>query len=303
MKNRAYIWGAAKYGERAAEYCAEKFNIIGFIDRRADVTFSSFLGYPVISPEVFYSKVWGGDEAIILAVTYPAEIVEELRKRNIKNRSSIFDGRKPDSPFLYEIKNFEICIPEYMNKRFTELEEYSLHYSELNEYQIELYKNILDMVKKFPRNVDICEMGCGSGQTANMLFDNGYRNYIGIDFSSEAIRKAQKANQTFKEKFVCSDVFSYIRTNDFGNKTLFLCFEVLEHIGKDCELLEMLPSGTNIVFSVPSFKSFNHLRTFDTISDIENRYRMLDIIEHRRLPASKYKEKYYNLVLAIRKTM
>lgn len=60
MKNRAYVWGAAKYGERAAEYCAEKFNIIGFIDRREDVTFSSFLGYPVILPKVFYSKVCGG---------------------------------------------------------------------------------------------------------------------------------------------------------------------------------------------------------------------------------------------------
>lgn len=245
--------------------------------------------------------MWGEDADIIVAVTYPAEIVEELRKRNIKNRISIFDGRNSDCPFVYEIEDFEICIPEYMNKRFTELDEYSLHYSELSEYQIELYKNILDMVKKFPCNADICEIGCGSGQVANMLFDHGYRNYTGIDFSSVAIRKAQKANQTFKEKFVCSDVFSYIRTNDFGNKTLFLCFEVLEHIGKDCELLEMLPSGANIVFSVPSFKSFNHLRTFNTISDIENRYSMLTVIEYRRLPASKYKEKYYILALAVKK--
>lgn len=243
----------------------------------------------------------GGDEAIILVVTYPAEIVEELRKRNIKNRISILDGRKPDSPFLYEIESFEICISEYINKRFTELEEYSLHYSELNKYQIELYKNILDMIKKFSCNVDICEIGCGSGQTANMLFDNGYKNYTGIDFRGAVIRKAQKTNLAFKDKFVCIDAFSYIGTKDFNNQILFLCFEVLEHIGKDCELLEMLPSGGNIVFSIPSFKSFNHLRTFNTISDIENRYSMLEISEYRQLPASKYKEKYDNLVLAVKK--
>ena len=299
MKNGAYIWGAAKYGERAIKYCAEKFNIIGFIDRRADENFTSFIGYPVISPETFFDK--GRDEDIILAVTYPAEIVEELRKRNIKNRISIFDGRNPDRPFVYEIENFEICIPEYMNKRFAELDEYSLHYSELSEYQIELYKNILDMIKKFPCNVDICEIGCGSGQIANMLFDHGYRNYTGIDFSSEAIRKAQNINQAFKDKFICTDAFSYMGTKTFNVPTLFLCFEVLEHIGKDCELLEMLPSGANIIFSVPSFKSFNHLRTFNTISDIENRYSMLEIREYRQLPASKYKEKYYNLALAARK--
>lgn len=299
MKNAVYIWGAAKYGQSAVEYCAEKFNIIGFIDRRADENFSSFIGYPVISPETFFSK--GGDEDIILAVTYPAEIVEELRKRIIKNRISIFDGRNPDSPFVYEVKNFEICIPEYANKRYVELDEYALHYSKLSEYQIELYKNILDMVKKFPCNVDICEIGCGSGQIANMLFDNGYRNYTGIDFSSEAIRKAQNTNQVFKDKFICADAFSYIRTKDFNNQTLFLCFEVLEHIGKDCELLEMLPSGANIIFSVPSFKSFNHLRTFDTVSDIENRYSMLEIREYRQLQASKKKFLYYNLVWAVRK--
>lgn len=56
MKNGAYIWGAAKYGERAIKYCAEKFNIIGFIDRRADENFTSFIGYPVISPEPFLIK-------------------------------------------------------------------------------------------------------------------------------------------------------------------------------------------------------------------------------------------------------
>lgn len=299
MRKTVYIWGAAKCGQRAVEYCAQKFNIIGFIDRRADANFSSFLGYPVISPENFLCKE--EDDDIIIAVSYPAEIVEELRKRTIKKRIYIFDGRNPDRPFVYEVKKFEICSPELANKRYVELDEYALHYSKLSEYQIELYKNILDMVKKFPCNADICEIGCGSGQIANMLFDNGYRNYIGIDFSSEAIRKAQSTNQVFKDRFICTDAFSYIGTRTFNAQTLFLCFEVLEHIGKDCELLEMLPSGANIIFSVPSFKSFNHLRTFNTISDIENRYSMLEIREYRQLPASKYKEKYYNLALAVKK--
>ena len=296
MKNAGYIWGAAKYGKIAVEYCAEKFNIVGFIDKRADEQFSAFVGYPVISPEVFFKNY--DNEEIILAVTYPGELIEILKDRKFKSKIYIFDGQNPDAPFIYEIKDYEICVPEYINKMFSELEEYSLHYSELSEYQTSLYNNILNMVKKYPKDIRICELGCGSGQMANMLFDNGYINYIGIDFSSEAIVLAKKANPMYKEKFICSDIFSNTTINHFSKDTLFLCFEVLEHMEKDCKLFEMLPREANIVFSVPSFKSFNHLRTFNTVDDIKERYSMLDIIDYLQLPASQYKEKYFNLVLA-----
>lgn len=41
-KKEAYIWGAAAYGLAALEYCKDKFKIVGFIDKRADLQFKEF---------------------------------------------------------------------------------------------------------------------------------------------------------------------------------------------------------------------------------------------------------------------
>lgn len=153
---------------------------------------------------------------------------------------------------------------------------------------------------KIDRSIEICEIGCGCGQFANMLFDNGYTKYIGIDFSSQAIMLARKANPDHAEQFICEDAFSYLQSCQEKSGTLFIMFEVLEHIKKDIELLNMLPVGSNVIFSVPNFKSFNHIRTYDTLEFIENRYKMLKIRNYHELPANKNADKIYHLLHAVR---
>lgn len=133
-----------------------------------------------------------------------------------------------------------------------------------------------------------------------MLFDNGFTNYIGIDFSNKAIELAKKANPQYENNFVCADAFSFLKSYQYDEKTVFTTFEMLEHINKDRELLEMLPIGSDIIFSVPNFKSFNHLRTFDSLDAIKSRYTMLNIIDYTELPADEKGKNVFHLVYAKR---
>ena len=306
-KRKAYIYGAAKGGEAALMYCRDTFCITGFIDRRAGLEFSSFCSLPVISPNCFFT---GSEQKeimdIIVAVRYPAEIVnliasaynEDLKNINIY----IFDDRNNETPLLYKVQEGEICTPEYMNKRFDEIDEYSNHYSRLNPFVLKMFKNAFDWISEYDKNIQICELGCGSGQFANMLFDNGYIRYTGIDFSSKAIEMARGTNPCHKNKFICENALTYFEKGEGNIKdTLFISFEMLEHMNRDIELCNMLPCGNTIIFSVPNFKSFNHMRTFNDLESIQSRYFMFEIINYLSLPASEDKNKKYHLVAAVKK--
>ncbi len=296
-KKAAYIWGAAQNGKYALEYCKDGFNIEAFVDRRADSMFNEFCSKPVMPPENLVCMA-EDDKDIIIAVRYPAEAVEFISQIKYSGDIYIFDGRNRETPLLYKVENGEICVPEYMNKRFGEWIEYAEHYSKLNPFVLKMFCTAVDWIREYQNNIEICEIGCGSGQFANMLFDSGYTKYSGVDFSSQAIELAKKANRDYADKFFCEDAFTYLQLRKNENGKLFIMFEVLEHINRDLELLDMFPCGSKIIFSVPNFKSFNHIRTFDNLAAIQSRYKMLKISDCIQLPASKNNDKIYCLVKA-----
>lgn len=297
---KAYIWGAAKYGQLALEYCMDKFEIEGFIDKRAGDDFNEFCEKNVISPNSLDNMIIS---TIVLAVTYPADIINFVNENqiNVKN-IYIFDGRNSDSVLLYKVENNEICICEYSNKRYSECKEYEVHYSNLSPYIVNMFKKAIDWLKTKigGEKYGICEIACGSGQFANMLFDNDFTDYVGFDFSSNAIEIAKETNPKNNDKFICADAFSFLKSYNYNEKTFFCCLEMLEHINKDRELLEMLPIGSNIIFSVPNFKSFNHLRTFDSLDAIKSRYTMLNVFDYIELPADERGKNVFHLVYAKR---
>ncbi len=307
MKERkAYIYGAAKGGEAALMYCRDTFCITGFIDKRASLEFNSFCTLPVISPNDFFAGLEQKEITdIIIAVRYPAEVVNLITTfyyKDLKNINIyIFDGRNNENPLLYQVQEGEICTPEYMDKRFDELDEYSNHYSRLNPFVLKVFKHALEWISKYDKSIQICELGCGTGQFANMLFDNGYTGYTGIDFSSQGIEMAKEANPLHKNKFICTNALAYLQKGGGTKDVLFLSFEMLEHMNRDIELCNMLPIGSAIIFSVPNFKSFNHMRIFDDLKSIQSRYIMFDIVNYLSLPASEDKNKNYHLVAAVKK--
>lgn len=296
---KIYIWGAADMGKNALEYCRNGFTIAGFIDKRANSGFHEFCSKQVMAPSLFFAKDTGEKINIIIAVRYPIEVINWIMQETDYSHISIyiFDGRNSGNPLLYEVQNGEICVPEYMNKRFKEWKEYAVHYSKLNPFILKMFQTALDWIDEYGKETRICELGCGSGQFANMLFDHGYMEYTGIDFSSQAIELAKKANSCYADQFVCENVFSYL-WKEKNKDSLFVLFEILEHINKDVELCNRIPKGSIIIFSVPNFKSFNHVHTFANLDSVQSKYKMFHIEKYLSLPASANADKRYHLVKA-----
>ena len=123
------------------------------------------------------------------------------------------------------------------------------------------------------RNTKIIEIGCGVGQFANMLFDYGFTDYYGLDFSAEAIHQAKLRNPDYAALFEVGDAFeSDIFNRDYD---IAIFFEILEHIQKDIDLLKRVKPGKKVMLSVPNFSDKNHVRFFDSEEQISDRYKSI----------------------------
>ncbi len=145
---------------------------------------------------------------------------------------------------------------------------YHLHYTQSNYYSS--WQTAIRYLYLLDRNTSILEIGCGSGQFASMLFDNGFYNYTGFDFSNDGIALAKKNNPENEDKFFVDDAFTTSLLDK--NYDLVICFEVLEHLRKDLELLDRIPCGTKVLLSVPNFNDPNHVRYFNSIDEVKERY-------------------------------
>lgn len=134
--------------------------------------------------------------------------------------------------------------------------------------------------------VPVVDLGCGPGQFATVLRTVSAAPYTGYDFSAVAIAQAAK-RQLADCHFARADLTSLA----LPQGSQFVCLEVLEHIEKDRELLQQLPTGASLVFSVPTFQSAGHVRVFPAPAAAEARYQ--DILTMRlvqQLPVSATKQ-------------
>lgn len=124
--------------------------------------------------------------------------------------------------------------------------------------------------KKFKSVVDI---GCGPGQFAEYALKKMPELvYTGFDFSSVAISQARR--RTGGAEFIVGNAFSSQLLIE-NAADVYILLEVLEHIEQDLELLGSMPSGASIVFSVPNFDSFGHVRFFLDKEEVFDRYAYL----------------------------
>ena len=56
---------------------------------------------------------------------------------------------------------------------------------------------------------------------------------------------------------------------------LIICFEVLEHVQQDLELLQRIQPGTRMLVSVPSFDDPYHVRYFSDEKEVQQRYQQV----------------------------
>ena len=141
--------------------------------------------------------------------------------------------------------------------------------------------------------LDVC---CGTGRMAELLLtekSSQIYDYVGFDFSEEAIIKAQ--NKQLNASFLIGNAYDdqfYAERVD-----VVLVLEALEHLD-DFRVLNKIKSGTYIIGSVPNFDFAGHVRTYTKDSVVE-RYK--DIIDFKRLMTfSKGRQEWY-LFLGIKK--
>ena len=117
---------------------------------------------------------------------------------------------------------------------------------------------------------NIIDLGCGPGHFPSLFNKEDGINYIGYDFSNEAIKQATSRNLSNPNIIFKTQNLHYI---NLSNKdTFYTSFEFLEHISFDMEILQKIKQGNHILFSVPNYDSRGHVRWFNSFSQIEKRY-------------------------------
>jgi tetratricopeptide (TPR) repeat protein len=159
---------------------------------------------------------------------------------------------------------------QYYDNVFSNSKKY-LESGESSIY-IDVWTYIVTLLKE-NSYTHILDLGCGPGQFAefiNKRLDNLL--YTGIDFSISALSIAKKRcpNFAFINKTLPITNFAFIPQID-----VVICTEVLEHIETDIDILKNIDKGRPIIASVPNFDSFSHVRYFNSIDEVKQRYSFL----------------------------
>jgi 2-polyprenyl-3-methyl-5-hydroxy-6-metoxy-1,4-benzoquinol methylase len=153
---------------------------------------------------------------------------------------------------------------DYYNAIFKESESYQCDYKNSKYYFIWAY--IVQALRKIP-NPKILEIGCGTGQLAHYLYDEGFHDYYGFDFSEEAVKIARRRVPLSFDIANALDGIAYDR--DYN---VVIATEVFEHIENDKAILKNIKRGAHVFISLPTFNSPAHVRCFKTSISILHRY-------------------------------
>jgi 2-polyprenyl-3-methyl-5-hydroxy-6-metoxy-1,4-benzoquinol methylase len=123
----------------------------------------------------------------------------------------------------------------------------------------------------------ILDLGCGSGQFAQLAIKNRMKYALGIDFSKVAIDWAKERNRKNEDCFLCEKIESF---KDYDNFDVIVILETLEHVNDDIEIIMSIPRGKHVILSVPSFSLQCHVRHFKTQESAIDRYsKYIDVID------------------------
>jgi trans-aconitate methyltransferase len=175
--------------------------------------------------------------------------------------------------------------PAWYDAAYTAVDEYRQHYSRSRYYF--LWTVIADRVRRAEFR-QVLEIGCGPGQLASFLFDQGIQAYAGLDFSPVAIDIARSTVPT--ARFVLDDARTSHIYTEFPHEVI-ICTEVLEHIQDDLRVISRFPVGSHCICTVPNFPYDSHVRHFPTAAAVTARYAAFfgdfDVAEFRGVRSEK----------------
>jgi len=168
---------------------------------------------------------------------------------------------------------------------------YDAAFAEYPPYADTPMKHMYEQVAKMiPRLAPVIDMGCGNGYLASALQERNYiGEYVGLDFSPVAIEMAQAC---FQNRQLIIPEFENFNKNRYNfyiedlqkwkpeisvdtHKTIYTCFEVLEHVPSDTDIVNLVPARSRFIFSVPNYWSRSHIRTYDSVGVAFDRFPQL----------------------------
>ncbi len=154
----------------------------------------------------------------------------------------------------------------YYDKMYSESDEYAKPFWQSRYYF--LWSVIVERIRD-GKYGQVLEVGCGSGQFAELLKRDTLVEYTGIDLSVVAIEQARTKGLS-GYRFESGDALTSPLLNaDYG---VLVCTEVLEHIQDDRKLAGRFKRGSRCICTVPNFPYESHVRHFKTEQDVIDRY-------------------------------
>lgn len=156
--------------------------------------------------------------------------------------------------------------PEWYDESFDNNEHWRRHYTRSRYYP--MWAVISDRVLREGKN-SVLDIGCGPGQFALLLRERGLPHYLGFDFSSRRIEWARKVCPGFG--FMVADAFETDLFRSYHYDAV-LCTEFLEHVERDIEVIKKISADTSFYASVPNFPFKSHVRHFNSMEQVRQRY-------------------------------
>lgn len=128
----------------------------------------------------------------------------------------------------------------------------------------------------------VVDLGAGTGRFAQLLLEREhYASIELVDWSAEVLGQAWLAVDGMDNENVHMTVADLVEEwaphDERAGGTVYTCMEVLEHLegDADVQLVAKIPNGHRFLFSVPSYWSESHARTFQHPEAIFIRYGQL----------------------------
>jgi len=143
----------------------------------------------------------------------------------------------------------------------------------------------------------VVDLGCGVGYFTKVFFEMGYTKYLGIDFSQDMIDASKK--QVPYADFILGDLRDNETIKILQKYKIFVILETLEHIEKDIDIIKNIPKESLVIFSVPNFDGKFHVRYFNNIDEVIERFE--NFLEFKDSYIIKKKSAEFFLFKCIRK--
>jgi 2-polyprenyl-3-methyl-5-hydroxy-6-metoxy-1,4-benzoquinol methylase len=125
---------------------------------------------------------------------------------------------------------------------------------------------VADRIKKD----GIVDLGCGAGHMAELLYDWGYWDYTGLDFSEGMLQVARKRDLNMEFKNV--DFEEQLWVAHVGDFNTVIALELLEHLPSDLALIEQIPEGKHVIMTTTNEPGREHVRHFTSEYAVKKRY-------------------------------